>query len=210
MSRLELNEYKKERRNRTRIKTRESLFITEYMETKYHHIYMEAAPMYNSLNEKYPRKPDLRRTAEFRTWKNVAKPKSFDLVPRKKYGRPVYESISLKEIQPLTMQLEIPLSSSHSPTRQSSVKEYQTDEILQEGDQPPPVQQDISNIEPSLSGEVTPQVIEKIIQELRDDPEMNELMQNVEEQIEEEELMGLDVDLPEIPDPLGEELSQLW
>ena len=206
MSRLELNEYKKERRNRSRVKTRESLFITEYMETKYHHIYMEAAAMYNSLNEKYPRKPDLRRTPEFRAWKNVTKPKSFGLVPRQKYRRPVYESISLKEIQPLTMQLEIPLSSSHSPTRQSSVKEYQTDEILQDQ---PPVQQDISNIEPSLSGEVTPQVIEKIIQELRDDPEMNELMQNVEEQIE-EELIGLDVDLPEIPDPLGEELSQLW
>ena len=207
MSLTELNEYKKERRNRSRVKIRESLFITEYMETKHHHIYMEAAAMYNSLNERYPRKPDLRKTAEFRTWKNVTKPKSFGLVPPKKYRRPVYESIPLKEIQPLTMQLEIPLSSSHRPTRQSSVKEYQTDEILQQGDQP--VQQDISNIEPTLSGEVTPQVIEKIIQELRDDPEMNELMQNVEEQIE-EELIGLDVDLPEIPDPLGEELSQLW
>ena len=207
MSLKELNEYKKERRNRSRVKTRESLFITEYMETKYHHIYMEAAAMYNSLNERYPRKPDLRRTAEFRTWKNVTKPKSFGLVPSKKYRRPVYESISLKEIQPLTMQLEIPLSSSHSPTRQPSVKENQTDEILQKGDQP--VQQDVLSIEPSLSEEVTPQVIEKIIQELRDDPEMKELMQNVEEQIE-EELIGLDIDLPEIPDLLGEELSQIW
>ena len=201
MSRVEMNEYKKARRNQNRVKVRESLFIAEYLETKYHHVYMEAATMYNSLNEKHPRKPDLRRTVEFRAWKNKIKPRSFGLSPKPKYNRATYKDIVLTPLQPLKMRLEIPLLPSPNSTNQPSDKDDQTtnpppvDEILQEGDAP------------SLLEELSPQVIDKIIQDLRDDPDMNDLMRDVEEQIEEE---LLEVDVPEIPDPLEEELNQIW
>ena len=237
MSRMQINEYKKTRRNQSRVKVRESLFISEYLETKYHHIYMEAATMYNNINKKYPRKPDLRRTVEFRAWKNTTNPQAADHISQQKYGiynRTEYKDIlltSLKEthrpLQQLSMRLEIPLMPSPSSTGQPPAKEDQTvtimhdnpppvseispeitDEILQEGDQSP-VQQDVLNIVPSLIEELSPQTIDKIIQDLRDDPEMDDLMRNVEEQIE-EELVDLEVDVPEIPDRLEEELNQLW
>ena len=213
MSRVEMNQYKKARRNQNRVKVRESLFIAEYLETKYQNIYMEAATMYNGLNEKYPQKPDLRKTPEFREWKNKTKPRSFGLSSKSKYNRLTYKDIMLtKPLQPLTMQLEIPLLPSPNSTKQSSDKDDdQTTnpppaDILQEGEQASD-QQDVRNITPSLTEELSPQVIDKIIQELRDDPDMDDLMRDVEEQIEEE---LLDVDLPEIPDPLGEELNRLW
>ena len=212
MSRLELNKYKRERRNQNRVKVRESLFIAEYLETKYQNIYMEAATMYNGLNERHPTKPDLRRTAEFREWKNKTKPRSFGLSSKSKYNRLTYKDIMLTALQP--MRLEIPLLPSPNSTKQSSDKDDQTtnpppaDEIMQEGEQASD-QQDVRNITPSLMEELSPQVIDKIIEELRNDPDMNDLMRDVEEQIE-EELIGLEVDVPEIPDPLGDELSQIW
>ena len=57
MSRMEMNKYKRTKRNQNRAKVREALFITEYLETKYQDIYMEAATMYNGLNEKHPKNP---------------------------------------------------------------------------------------------------------------------------------------------------------
>ena len=212
MSRLELNKYKKARRNQNRVKVRESLFIAEYLETKYQNIIMEAATMYNGLNERHPTKPDLRRTAEFRERKNKTKSRSFGLSSKSKYNRLTYKDIIVTPLQPLTMQLEIPLLPSPNSTKQPSDKGDQTtnpppaDEILQEDEQASD-QQDVRNITPSLTEELSPQVIDKIIQELRNDPDMDDLMRDVEEQIEEE---LLDVDLPEIPDPLGDELNRLW
>ena len=235
MSRIEMNEYKKARRNQSRAKTRESLFIAEYVQHKYSNAYMEAAVMYNNLNKKHPRKPDLRRTTEFRAWKNITKAQSTGHIPPKKYKYTEYEEIPLTSLQPLTARLEIPLLPAANITNQSSDKEAQTtipllpvanstrqssdkedqttthdnppiDEILQEGDQTP-VQQD-PNIVPSLIEELSPQVIDKIIQDLRNDPYMADLMLDVEEQIE-EELLGLEIDIDEIPDPLGDELNQL-
>ena len=212
---MEMNEYKKAKRNQSRAKVRESLFIAEYVQHKYSNVYMEAAAMYNNLNKKHPRKPDLRRTTEFRAWKNITKAQSTGHIPPTRYKRTQYEDISLAALQPLAVRLEIPLLPVANSTRQSSDKEDQTtthdnpppvNEILQEGDQTP-VQQD-PNIVPSLIEELSPQVIDKIIQELRNDPDMDDLMQDVEEQIE-EELLGLEIDIGEIPDPLGDELNQL-
>ena len=107
------------------------------------------------------------------------------------------------------MQLEIPLLQPPNPTRQSSDDQTTnpppTDEILQKGEQASD-QQDVRNITPSLMEELSPQVIDKIIKDLQNDPYMDDLMRDVEEQIEEE---LLEVDVPEIPDLLEEELNRL-
>ena len=197
MSQVEMNEYKKAKRRQSRVKTRESLFIADYLEMKYNDVYTEVAKVYNSLNKKYPQKPDLRRTPEFRAFKNKTKPK---------YNRSLYEGIRLtKPLQPLSMQLEIPLLPSPKCIKQSTHKDEQTmDEIIQEGDQQQ--QQDVSNIAPSLMENLSPEVVDKIIEDLRNDPNMHELMSDVEKQIEEE---LLEIDIPEIPDLLEEELARL-
>ena len=102
------------------------------------------------------------------------------------------------------MQLEIPLLPSPKCIKQSTHKDEQTtmDEIIQEGDQQ---QQDVSNIAPSLMENLSPEVVDKIIEDLRNDPDMHEL-NDVEKQIEEE---LLEIDIPEIPDLLEEELARL-
>ena len=60
---------KKEQRRQGRSKVRQSLFINDYIFYKHHVIYQQAAQLYNELNEIYPKKPDLRRTEEFKNWK---------------------------------------------------------------------------------------------------------------------------------------------
>ena len=46
------------------------MFISDYVYVKYNLIYQEAAALYNQINQKHPRKPDLRKTIEYRRWKN--------------------------------------------------------------------------------------------------------------------------------------------
>ena len=49
---------------------REGMFVSDYVKTKYQTIYHEAAMLYNQINQSHPRKPDLRKTVEYRRWKN--------------------------------------------------------------------------------------------------------------------------------------------
>ena len=62
-----------ERRRLTRIKRkaieRKDLFALDYIRHKYPDVYNEAARICELLNNKYPNKFDLRRTAEHRAWK---------------------------------------------------------------------------------------------------------------------------------------------
>ena len=69
MAESQLALYKKEQRRQARTKVRQALFIHDYIFHKYYTIYEEAAQLYNRINEIYPKKPDLRRTEEFKDWK---------------------------------------------------------------------------------------------------------------------------------------------
>ena len=71
MAEYTTNVYKNNKRREGRSKIRQALFVNDYLKTKYFQIYKEAALLYNSINKKYPCKPDLRRTDEFRSWKNA-------------------------------------------------------------------------------------------------------------------------------------------
>ena len=225
MSQAQINEYKRSRRNQSRVKAREALFITEYVETKYNSIYKEAATMYNGINKRYPNKPDLRRSAEFRGWKNAMKQKGKSTTDlHQKYERMTYKDISLS-----SMRLEIPLMSSSCSTPQPSAGEGQigietashsnpspvsenTGETLPVSEntgETLPVQQDTLNVTSLFDQEIPQHIIDNIIKDLQSDPEMCDLMRDVEEQIE-GELVELEVDVPEISDPLADELNLLW
>ena len=60
---------KKEQRRQGRSKVRQALFVSDYIFYKHFDIYQQAAQLYNEINEIYPRKPDLRRTEEFKNWR---------------------------------------------------------------------------------------------------------------------------------------------
>ena len=98
------------------------------------------------------------------------------------------------------MCLNIPLIDIPTSTHKSS-----QESIIEEGDQIPP---------PSILDGIPPETIEKIIQELRADPNLKDIMEDVEQEISttedvEEEIIGLELELPELDDLLEEEL-ELW
>ena len=76
MATRQINIYKKRIRQANNSRKRQALFIAEYVQMKYNDIYIEAAELYNHINELYPKKPDLTRSDEFRNWKLVQKGRS--------------------------------------------------------------------------------------------------------------------------------------
>ena len=50
-------------------KSRQALFVSEYVQNKYFDVYSEACTFFNALNAMYATKYDLRKTGEFRQWK---------------------------------------------------------------------------------------------------------------------------------------------
>ena len=70
MAESELTIYKRDQRRLNRSKVRQALLVNDYVFYKHFDIYQEAAQLYNQINQTYPRKPDLRRTEEFRIWRN--------------------------------------------------------------------------------------------------------------------------------------------
>ena len=276
MANYKSNQYKNERRKITKTLTREGMFISEYVRVKYRDIYNEAALLYNQINERHPQKPDLRRSVEFRMWKNkfaIANGEPLAYIPRPKqykYATMDHPNITLPEssdpvLKPkenrqtqdqltgMTMCLNIPLipipaqrtiisetviqegdqttdpslpdhitpESMDEQTTDPSLPDHITPESMDEQTTDPslsdhitPESKDDETLDPSLLDQINPETIEKIIRELREDPNLQDLMNDVENTIQdetntEEEIIGLTIDLPELNDLLEEEL-QFW
>ena len=64
----ELEQQKKQQRRSLMAKKRQSIFVAQYVHTKYIHIYREAAQMFNNLNALHPHQPNLTKSLEFRNW----------------------------------------------------------------------------------------------------------------------------------------------
>ena len=226
MANTQSNAYKNQRREINKTLSRQGMFIAQYIQSKYKDLYREAAMMYNELNKQYPRKPDLRKTQEFRHWKNKmakANGESPVPVPREKkymYKRTTYWNIELEDTETTpapkdqtpsttngrTMCLNIPLMDISTSTHKSS---HET--IIEEGDQipPPSVEPPTEQaMDPSILDGIPLETIEKIIQELRADPNLNDIMEDVEQEIT-TEIIGPEIELPELDDLLEEEL-ELW
>ena len=132
MAESELALYKKEKRRENRSKVRQALFVSEYVFYKQFEIYQEAAKLYNEINQLYPRKPDLRKTEEFRVWRNsiTGKPNIRTVrkaaMKRQPYTFPAHSNIPVAEyvdpgdtftvvVQPETQQPESPRPESPQP-----------------------------------------------------------------------------------------------
>ena len=233
------------------------MFISEYVQIKYKDIYREAAILYNEINKKHPQKPDLRKTVEFRQWKNnmaVANGESTTPIPRQKeytYIRTKHRDIILDATTPemsiaaetpsespvptppeenhqidgrvagMTMCLNIPLIRMSTPHNSILASEEM---VIEEGDQAldpstpeqisPVIEEGGQTLDPSILEQISPETMEKLIQELQLDPNLKDIMDDVQNTIQqeintEEELIGLTIDLPELDDLLEEEL-ELW
>ena len=97
------------------------------------------------------------------------------------------------------MQLRIPLMESPKkhPAVTTTTLQTVTEEILQED----------TNLEPSLYEELSPEVVEKIISELRAEPDLQSILTSIEQELEFDQL-GMDIDIPE--DNLLESELENW
>ena len=223
---------------------REGTFIADYVKTKYPQIYEEAATLYNSINKLHPNKPNLRKTMQYRMWKNqMAQVNDQPLQPiprqRDRYAKPTDypdittevnnntsetpTSLSPDQINQLagTKQfvLEIPLMippqtviTQASQDEQSECREMEEGDqpqthILEEGDQPETHVQE--SLDPTLLDVVPPDVINKIIADLQRDPDLKQIMHDLENQHIHDQIMDLEIDFPDLEDPLQEEIDNL-
>ena len=65
--------YKKSWRATERSRKRHNAFIVEYIRIKFENVYNEASSFFNGLSSIHPQKLDLRRTKEFKEWKEAIK-----------------------------------------------------------------------------------------------------------------------------------------
>ena len=70
MANKEADFQKKIQRRGLTARKRQSIFIADYVSTKYKDIYNEAAQLFNQLNAKYPRRPNLLKCIEYKNWQN--------------------------------------------------------------------------------------------------------------------------------------------
>ena len=98
-------ELRQEWRRAQAAKVREERIITAYVKAKHPEIYNNAAVFYNKLNEKYPKKYDLRKVKEFKTLLSDNSPKP------QKYQEKTFPSITVNAQPTFTdcIQLRIPL-----------------------------------------------------------------------------------------------------
>ena len=242
------NAYKNEKRRQTKSLVREGMFVADYVQTKYSTIYKEAAESYNQINKLHPRKPDLRRTTEYRLWKNktsIQQNKPAISIPRQKtrqYVHIIHRDIPLdidpniptdisitesprpaRETPQKTMELRIPLiqlpttpKAKQNPQEiiQTEYTETANDEeneildtmytetVIAEGDEP---------LSPSMLDEISPEIIDKIVTDLQQDPNIKDMMMNTENQMNmEEEITDLEIDIPDIDDLLEELQNIMW
>ena len=181
-SKTKRNTYVQTWRRCKRYERRQALFVQEYVETKYRAIYDEVMEFYESVNVSYPTKYDLRKTGEFKKWK-----KSISGQPKKK-------SSSAKKTEHNSGQAASQDNSGQAASQDNSGPAASQDNsgpAASQDNSGPAASQDNSG--PAVTVEVLPaqltdQNLSDILQELRNDPELNTIFNEVEIEMEENDV----------------------
>ena len=198
---------KSEKRRQREYERRRDSFETEYVRTKYPKVYDEAVEFYNNLREEYPEKHDLRKTNEFKQWKSMQKKRKQEITGtpepppktdnkhdlRKTNEFKQWKSMQEKRKQEITgtpepppktdnMVLRIPLWNTSTLTSVQSLQTVSM-EVLGEG-----------TIYPSLQEEISSELIEEVLNELRQDPDLKDMFEMVETEFEQ---IGAEIEITE-------------
>ena len=185
------NQIRKEKVQAERVQ----LFVADYVKHKFKNIYTEAVQYHGMLREKNPRKIDLKRTEEYRKWveeqKEITKfnqrmkQLNDKLVNTKQVGHGEY---------PDNLQLKISLLDGDSiqkkpknPTAKTLTEGEAIVETMDEG---------TIDIEPSFEEIIAPELLDEIINDLRQDPDLQNIITDLEDQLAFEELdIGMNIEL---------------
>ena len=172
---------------------RKDLLMMAYVSKRHPFIYKEAETYYNKLDELYPTKIDLRKTIEFRALHDAPIESIKDNMCLE---IPLASTPAVVEERPLPINPEI-AEERPLPTNPEIVEEL-------------PLPADLVSIEDVIKDELPAGVIENIINELKMDPYISKIMEEIEELVYKETDPFEDIDIDfETDDRLENELM-LW
>ena len=207
---------KQESRVRQRNREKEELFVADYIKHKYQDIYHEAVQVYQLSLKLYPGKPDLRKTAEHKAWKTMKTATVHPIFITQ--GSTIIPVLS-QNVETLTSEPSITESTTTTTTSEPPTPEPTTTPETMYSDNlrlviplmKPPISHPGHNsealqnvVEKTLQedggeqqhlncDQIDPEIMDQILAELRSDPDLKDLLNDVECQFEQE--MGLDIDI---------------
>ena len=195
MDRQARNAQRRQKRDVKEKFTRKVLFVADYIQCKYSAIYNEGEELYDSLIKQYPDKHDLRKVPEYIIWKK----RTSNITPQS-------QTTTQDTVTPYSdrLLLEIPLLK-HKPksTTVETPDIEETDEVTVE---PEPNNQQITTeaidegcILPTIFEEIPSQELDRIINELMLEPELENILDDID-------LIGMDIEI-DTQSPLEIELS---
>ena len=161
------------RKNRNDEKRKNAL-IADYVQHKHASIYAEAVQVYERLNQRHPEKADLRKTEWYRAWKSNV------------ITIPPQEPAKLPEHKDL-LELKIPIQRYRTVKRSLTVTTQTEQPVTVEMPQEQPVtveMPDIEPLQPTLCDEIPQDLVDHIIGQLREDPDLKDIFDNVDELFE--------------------------
>ena len=172
-AKMKRNTYVQAWRRCKKYERRQAVFVQEYVEAKYRVINDETMEFYNSLNVLYPTKYDLRKTKEFRKWK-----KAISGQPTKKRSGSSAKKNQHNSGPAATNQEDSQDNSGLAATNQEDNQESTATTGQVAVEVLPPLQDTDQNISQILQD--TDQNISQILQDLRNDPDLNAILNEIE------------------------------
>ena len=179
-----------ERRRKTKSEGRKAIFCMDYIRIKYPEIHSEACEFFTVINAKYPEKRDLKKTHEFQCFKQS---------PELMKNTVSTENTMSMELEPL---LEIPLMANpnSNTTVSTSVEQetlYTTEQIISTCTTQTIETTTEEEIPLTSINDTESDMIDQIIEQLRQDPNLSSVFDDIELQVEFDQL-GEDLDIPEL------------
>ena len=202
-SKTKRNTYIQTWRRCKRYERRQALFVQEYVETKYRAIYDEVMEFYESVNVSYPTKYDLRKTGEFKKWKKSIsgqqKKKSSSAKKTEHNSGPAAsqdnsgQAASQDNSGPAASQDNSGPAASQDNSGQAASQDNSGPAASQDNSGPAASQDNSGpavtvEVLPLLPPQLTDQNLSDILQELRNDPELNTILNEIEIEMEENDV----------------------
>ena len=186
---------------------RQNCLIADYVQHKYANVYAEAFNFYKRLNDRHPNKTDLRKTDEYRFWKSgVSCMSPQNHVQEQEPQEPSHVSSELQSSSPANceppspattesqapgnhiyednLQLKIPIWRYRTVKHNQSITTQTLSIVSEESAQEPPATVQMPHVEalqPTLFDELPADLVDQIIDQLGEDPDLKNMFDNIDE-----------------------------
>ena len=191
------NVYVRDWREKQRAQKRKTVFVNQYVQAKFSKVYSEAINFYSALDQIYPDKKDLCRTTEFRSWRAKLSKKSTtdtrqsdqESTRNMVLNIPLIPCPSTMRPQPTTSTVETQPETTETTGEISTTSQLDNPSEIQQPLATPPeigaeFTVEIPPIQPETPLEtdegITDRRIQEIIAELRDDPDLNGIFDDLQ------------------------------